>query len=149
VKPRILVAFDFSPIAERALAWAADLQRTSGGPPLRMVHAITSRPPGTADITLDMLLPNENELGGLEVSMREAAHRVGAEAQAEVVIAASGLGDIILDVAKREAVDLIVMGTHGRTGVKRAVLGSVAEHVMRHADCPVVAVHQSKNERAA
>lgn len=46
----------------------------------------------------------------------------------------------ILDLAAREGCDLIVMGTHGRTGIRRAVLGSVAEAVSRNADCPVVTV---------
>ncbi len=46
----------------------------------------------------------------------------------------------IIETAQREAVDLIVMGTHGRTGVGRAVLGSIAEKVMRRASCPVLTV---------
>lgn len=46
----------------------------------------------------------------------------------------------IIEAANREGVDLIVMGTHGRTGVGRAVLGSVAEQVMRRAPCPVLTV---------
>jgi universal stress protein A len=141
MKPQILVPFDFSATAERALAWAADLQRSTGAGPIRMVHAITSRPPGTADITLDLLLPDETEILALEASMRVAAERVGARADGGVTIASSAVGDILLDVAKQNGIDLIVMGTHGRTGVKRLVLGSVAEHVVRHAGCPVVVVH--------
>jgi nucleotide-binding universal stress UspA family protein len=46
----------------------------------------------------------------------------------------------ILDTARREYVDLIVMGTHGRTGLAHLVLGSVAEQVMRLASCPVLTV---------
>lgn len=44
----------------------------------------------------------------------------------------------IIEAATRDPFDLIVMGTHGRTGIGRVVLGSVAEQVMRHAPCPVL-----------
>jgi nucleotide-binding universal stress UspA family protein len=53
---------------------------------------------------------------------------------------------IIVDVAKEEGADMIVIGTHGRTGLSRLVAGSVAEEVIRHANCPVVAVRQSSPE---
>jgi len=46
----------------------------------------------------------------------------------------------ILRVAKEEEVDLIVMGTHGRTGIAHALIGSVAEKVVRHAHCPVLTI---------
>ena len=48
--------------------------------------------------------------------------------------------DQIVSVAREEAVDLIVMGTHGRTGLRRALIGSVAERVVRHAPCTVMVV---------
>jgi len=46
----------------------------------------------------------------------------------------------IVDLARKEAVDLIVMSTHGRTGLKHALIGSVAERVVRKAPCPVLVV---------
>ncbi len=48
----------------------------------------------------------------------------------------------ILDLAEREGVDLIVIGSHGRTGLSRLLMGSVAEAVVRHAACPVITVKQ-------
>ena len=47
-------------------------------------------------------------------------------------------GTAIVDTAQREACDVIVMATHGRSGIVRALLGSVADHVVRHADCAVL-----------
>ena len=143
MKPRIFVPFDFSASAERALAWAVDLQRTSGADAIRIVHAINSRPPGTGDVSLDMLLPNEGEVAALEKKMLDSARKYGGEAIAKVVARANTVGDIILDDAQTTDSDLIVIGTHGRTGVKRIVFGSVAEHVVRHAPCPVVTVRAS------
>jgi nucleotide-binding universal stress UspA family protein len=141
MQPKILVPFDFSTSAERALAWAADLQKTTGAAALQLVHAINSRPLGSDEVALQILLPNEAEIAGLERSMLEAAHRHGAAATGKVVIRASAVADIILDAALDMDAELIVMGTHGRTGVKRLFLGSVAEHVLRHSVCPVVTVH--------
>ena len=141
MKPRILVPFDFGASAERALAWAADLRKATGAEPLQMVHAINSRPAGVVDVSSQMLLPTEEETRALERSMVEAARRCGSPASAKVAVGASQVGDIILDAARAGGAELIVMGTHGRTGVKRLLLGSVAEHLLRHADCPVVTVH--------
>lgn len=68
-------------------------------------------------------------------SMREA----GVEVE-EVVVEAVSPHEAILKVADERQVDLIVMGTHGRTGLARAVIGSVADRVIRHAKLPVVLV---------
>jgi nucleotide-binding universal stress UspA family protein len=141
MKPRIVVAFDFSPAAVQALAWSADLRRATGGPPLHLIHAINSRPAGVGDVSLGALLPNAQEIQVLERSMVEAAQLQGSDATAEVRIGTSNVGDLVLDAAKAAGAEVVVMGSHGRTGVRRLVLGSVAEHVLRHADCPVVTVH--------
>jgi nucleotide-binding universal stress UspA family protein len=140
MKPKILLPFDFSETAERALAWAADFQRTTGAPALELLHAISSRPPGTQELPLEMLLPDAKETAELEGMMIEGARRREAAAIASVRIGASPVGDIILDAAASSGAELIVMGSYGRTGIKRLLLGSVAEHVLRHAKCPVVIV---------
>ena len=140
MKPRILVPFDFSASAERAIAWAVDLQRTSGADAIRIVHGINARPPGTGDVSLEMLLPNDAEVAALEKKMIDTAKKYGGEAVAKVVARSSTVGDILLAEAEQAGSELIVMGTHGRTGVKRILFGSVAEHVVRHAPCPVVTV---------
>ena len=54
----------------------------------------------------------------------------------------------LVNYAREENVDLIVMGTHGRTGLKRLLLGSVAEAVVRHAPCPVLLVKQGSAKHA-
>jgi len=140
MKPRIFVPFDFSVGAERALAWAVEFQRTSGADAIRIVHGINSRPPGTGDVSLDVLLPSDGEIAALEKKMLDSAQKYGGEAVAKVVARANTVADIIIDEAQTTGCELIVMGTHGRTGVKRIVFGSVAEHVVRHAPCPVVTV---------
>jgi nucleotide-binding universal stress UspA family protein len=91
-------------------------------------------------------VPNAAELAELERTMVEKARSLEAAAVATVWIRASNVGDIILDAAEHFGAELIVMGSHGRTGVKRLILGSVAEHVLRHAKCPVVTVRASHLE---
>lgn len=54
--------------------------------------------------------------------------------------------DDILSYAEDNDIDVIVMGTHGRTGVKRALLGSVTENVVRHSEIPVLTVHRDPEE---
>jgi nucleotide-binding universal stress UspA family protein len=55
----------------------------------------------------------------------------------------------IVEQAKAEGADLIVMCTHGRTGLPHVVMGSVTEKVVRHAPCPVISIHPSWEEKAA
>lgn len=141
MKPRIVVPFDFSDTAERALAWAADFQRTTNAPALHIVHAISSRPAGATALPVERMLPDEDEIAKLEGAMLEKARRAEASATAAVWIRASKVADIILDATASEKAELVVMGSHGRSGVRRIILGSVAEHVLRHAKCPVVTVH--------
>jgi len=143
MKPRIMIPFDFSETADAALAWAADLRATAGGPPLEMVHAVDARQLGTPEFPLNPVLPDEEEVRRLEQTMRAAASRHQAEANVHVIFRASEVPHTVIEAAKELRADLIVMGTHGLTGVRRLLLGSVAEHVVRHAPCPVVTVRSS------
>lgn len=60
--------------------------------------------------------------------------------RAEHVVTLGAPAEKIVDYARENGVDLIVMGTHGRTGLRRALMGSIAESVVRHAECPVLAL---------
>lgn len=74
-----------------------------------------------------------SELEGVAASIRAA----GASS-VDIVIEEGTPGQAIVDTAVREGCDLIIMATHGRSGLKRAVLGSVADHVLHNAPCPVL-----------
>lgn len=84
MKPKILVPFDFSDTAERALAWATDLQRTTNAPALQLLHGITSRPAETGNVAAAVLLPNADEIATLEAKMIEKARAYEATATAGV-----------------------------------------------------------------
>jgi nucleotide-binding universal stress UspA family protein len=57
------------------------------------------------------------------------------------VVVGSSVADAIVERASEQACDLIVMSSHALTGIARAVLGSVADAVVREADCPVLVIH--------
>ena len=143
---RILVPLDGSPLAESALGVAARIAHASDGTIL-LVQVIGS--PGTItpymyssdmaqspQLTHDLI---EMEQENAETYLGEIARlNMLAGIQIEPTIVSGSAGMSILDTAKEEDVDLIVMSSHGETGFKRFVLGSVAQYVSRHSPVPVL-----------
>ena len=140
MKPRILLPFDFGEPSMHALLWAVDLQRTIDAPPIQLVHAIDARPGVSSEGPPVITAPSERELHDLEARLREAVRRTEGSASVEIRVETLAVGDILLDVAREKNADLIVMGTHGQRGLERVLLGSVAMHVLRRAECPVVTI---------
>jgi len=137
MQPQILIAYDFGPASEKALRWAIELQRGLGALPLHVVHVLNPVPLVGAESVLPAL--SEDDIAEVREELKRAVHEHGAPAITEVVVAQL-TGEAILETAGRLQADLIVMGTHGRGGLRRIALGSVAEYVVRHASCPVVTV---------
>jgi nucleotide-binding universal stress UspA family protein len=75
-----------------------------------------------------------------------AADEVRGEVPADTLIRSGSPAAEIIAVAQTLPADLIVISTHGRTGLKHVVVGSVTEHVVRHAPCPVLVVRESEHE---
>jgi len=138
---RILCPVDFSPFARRALDHAAALSRWYEAA-LTVVHVTPLMPtvfglePAPSEA---MLAPFDREAVG-----RELATFVGkaAEGRPEPQLRVLGGPTVgtILSLAAESATDLIVLGTHGRSGFERFMLGSVTEKVVRKAPCPVLTV---------
>ena len=89
---------------------------------------------------LDLLRDLEIQARRLVTTAVQGAHVAGIEASGETIMGAPF--DKILEVANQVKADAIVMGTHGRTGLRRLFLGSVAESVLRAAPCPVIVVRE-------
>jgi nucleotide-binding universal stress UspA family protein len=142
---RIVVPTDFSECAEHAWALAQRVSAASGGE-LVLVHVLVEAPPfGETAFTMDRtqgVYEAARAWGqkSLEAWM-EQAQRKGLKAR--VVLRAGAPYREILDLATDERADLIVIGTHGRGGIDRALLGSVADRVVRLAPCPVLTVRAS------
>jgi len=127
---KILLPIDFSVPAERAAGYAATLARSLGAS-IHLVHVLE-------DVTQPTRYEDSrSKLLALAASLAPAAARTSVEVRSGRPATA------IIDAAIDYGCDLIVMATHGRSGVSHLVLGSVAEEVIRHARCPVLAVRQS------
>lgn len=134
----ILAATDFSPGAvpavEAAARWAAQC-----GASLSIVNVFDPSPPAASLLPEDLVTTFSVEARSRAESKLATVRESFAGATAEVV-AHSRAATGICEHARTEATDLIVVGTHGRSGLTRILLGSVAEHVARQAHCAVLAV---------
>ena len=148
----ILVPLDGSELAEIALAAAFDLARLCRAevtllqviPPVEDVIALDR----FHDIHLDEQWATRKGLA-LEY-LNAVCQRTGCDGVTVHPVVAMGLAaETIIDYAHEHPIDLIVMATHGRTGLKRWVYGSVAEKVLRGADLPVLLVRAHALLRAA
>jgi nucleotide-binding universal stress UspA family protein len=138
IPTNILVPIDFSPCAERALDYACALAAKLGAK-VHIVNAIGSALPELSVALTDHMLASlrANNVAVLDklLEPRRAIATFG-----ELRVVDDDPRDAILKAAEDTHADLIVIGTHGRRGLSRMVLGSVAEDVMRRAQCPVLAV---------
>jgi nucleotide-binding universal stress UspA family protein len=141
---RILVPTDFSPTSEAALRYGIALARAFDAK-LFLLHV--PEHPGVA-------AEAEYPIGIYETMKNAANQRLGElltrdetlELNHEYAMRIGNAPDEIVKFAADHEIDLIVMGTHGREGVARVLIGSVAETVVRRATCPVLTVHYPEHE---
>ena len=145
----VLVATDFGNTSNAALDYGRNLARTFGGK-LRLLHVVDAGvmvsaaefyPAGAGDLEAELLSKASAELDALLTE--EDRVRLRAE---PAVRASSSVAGTIIEFAKQTHVDIIVVGTHGRGPLGRFLMGSVAEHVVRHAPCPVLVVRPNEHE---
>lgn len=135
-----LVPVDFSKGSEIALKHAVRMARDNRGK-LILLHVIPSTLafPAEGGAFTDYFATLEREASE---GVKRLASRMGLKGGEYRAIVTSG-GDtarVIANLAKRSRVAMIVMGSHGRTGLQRLMLGSVAERTLRYADRPVLIV---------
>jgi nucleotide-binding universal stress UspA family protein len=135
----ILLATDFSQASEAALAHAARIARRYDAK-MFVAHVIRPDvyqlvPPEAASVTLEQTRRYaEQQMAGLLISgrLRDIPH--------QVVVGTGELWPVLSELLGQHDIDLIVVGTHGRTGVRKLLLGSAAEEIFRLASCPVLTV---------
>jgi nucleotide-binding universal stress UspA family protein len=143
---RMLVPTDFSPASDLAFAYAIDMAVRQGAD-MRLLHVID-------DASFATAYPDGFyvEMPGLRTQLIEEAtgrlQAMAAKCQAAGVstaieVAVGRPARIIGETALNRGTDLIVMGTHGRSGFAHLVLGSVAERLVRTAPCPVLTVRDT------
>ena len=140
----ILYATDFSPAAEAALPYVKGLSRQYGA----TVHAVHVRLPATYPIVGPEMMPQVIEAAEEQAKFEaQELHEMLAGIPHDVSVTEGVLWPTISDTIHDKNIDMIVIGTRGRTGIGRALLGSVAEEIFRRAPCPVLTVgpHISKD----
>jgi len=133
----ILFATDFSPAAVAALPFAAHLAQEFGA----RLYAVHAKAPESYALPATEIWPIVNEQLEKESRNLERALREGyAALNSDVIILEGGVIDVVETVAEAKHADLIILGTSGRRGIGKFILGSVAEEILRRATCPVLTV---------
>jgi len=140
----ILVPIDFSKSCQQAFAYALPLARQFGGE-ITLLHAI--EPPRYA---MDLSYIPMSE-GFPTASMKKELEELGRRMMEpkflkDVVVQVGTAFEVITNTARDCEIDLIVLTTHGKTGLKHVFMGSTAERVVRHAPCPVLVVRKCEHE---
>jgi nucleotide-binding universal stress UspA family protein len=146
----ILVTSDFSDLAREAYRWAASLARGSGAR-IVVAHvleedlaaAIPVLPGGVQPEVIDLPRFREESRKAAAEALEGVAEEFRREGLAAETAIRPGRPFVeIVRLARELPADLIVMGTHGRSGLRHALIGSVAERVVRKSPCPVLTVKQ-------
>jgi nucleotide-binding universal stress UspA family protein len=150
---KILVPVDGSKYSQDAVEYALKIARLTDAKiiVLHVVHLPTyayaySGGQGVSPVAIPAPLPlevSENEKTAakkLVDDVAKMADEAGVDVETKIVDRHPSVPDAIIQFASEADVDLIVMGTKGKTGIKRFLLGSVTESVVHHAHCPVLVV---------
>src|SRR5260370_26142014 len=133
----ILFATDFSPAADAAAPFAIQIARSYGakvsGLHVTRFNDYTSAAPEVWAMMAEAAEKETKEhVRRLDEQLKGIEH--------EVLIGEGNIWEVTLNLLKEKEIDLIVLGTRGRTGLGKALLGSVAEQILRQAPCPVLTV---------
>jgi nucleotide-binding universal stress UspA family protein len=148
---KLLCPVDFSPPSEEALAAASELAAHFAAE-LMVLHAVIPSPVpiggfGAKTADVERIEADREEVA--RRSLQALVERIvddGVVVHPMVVVGEAA--DTILEVARSEGVDLIVLATHGATGWRRWFLGSIADRVLREARCRVLTIHPSGDRSA-
>jgi nucleotide-binding universal stress UspA family protein len=145
---RILVPTDFSDYSKPALRYGCEFARRFGAE-LHLLNSVEDVYPMVPESGM-LLVPPEEYLSGLK---QTAERRLAAIPEAKLVqgipiVRHVAVGTPFVEIvryAKGYEIDLIILGTHGRTGISHMLMGSVAERVVRKAPCPVLTVRPAEH----
>jgi len=139
----IMVPLDGSEFSFRAAKYAIKIAKMSGAD-IICVHSVVNLPYNeyaTAGVVIKQYIDASMEKAEKWYDeVKTMASKEGIKVIGETILDVISVADSIINYAERRNVDMIVIGTKGRTGLKRLVLGSVASGVIGHANCPVLVV---------
>lgn len=144
---KVLVPVDFSSCSEKALQYAQAFARQFGAS-LTLVHVVQFSPiPGTEFSEVDFPAVEQRVIKQSRQELEKTASSLrGENLKIETVLSEGRPATEIARTARETGADLIIISTHGHTGLKHVLLGSVTENVVRHAPCPVLVVRENEHE---
>jgi len=133
----IVFATDFSQTARAAMPFAAEIAQRFGA----KLYAVHAKTPENYALPTTEIWPAVNaQLEQDTKDLKETLHNRFPIVESEVLTAEGGVWAVVEAVAQQKQADLIVVGTNGRRGIGKFILGSVAEEILRRAKCPVLTV---------
>lgn len=143
---RILVAVDFSESSRKALQYAVGFAKEFGGS-ITLVHVLNvPYGAGEAAMVVEFEAFQKSFHLDAEKKMASLLAEFAGSVEADTVITTGGPYREIIKLADERQIDLIVVGTHGRTGIGHFLLGSTAERIVRHAHTPVLVVRDKEHD---
>ena len=146
---RILVPTDFSKSSANALTYGAAFAAKFGAE-LHLLHVVQDLAlfiPEAVMLSPPMMPPVAQFVSAARLALDRAVQELGvAEVRILPEVAEGAPFEEIIRFAREQDIDLIVMGTHGHTGLAHLFMGSVAEKVVRRAPCPVLTVRHPEHE---
>ncbi len=140
---KILCPIDHSDGSKEALKYAVSFAMKNEAK-LYLLHVIDIRSFDESIDTMAAQIPNDETIKQLKTKLLECIpEEIRSDMQIEALVVQGIPFAEIISIAKTNKVDMIVMGTHGRTGLAHIMIGSVSEKVVRKAHCPVLTVRQS------
>jgi universal stress protein A len=140
----ILVPMDFSKISEKALEYAVPLAKQFGAK-ISVLH-VMEPPPYSIDLTY-LPMGEGFPIGSMKKELEALATKtIEPNLLKDVIVQIGTAFEVITNVARDLEADLIVITTHGHTGLKHVFMGSTAERVVRHAPCPVLVVRRHEHD---
>jgi nucleotide-binding universal stress UspA family protein len=138
---KLLAALDFSPLSDQAFHTAAAMAADTGAQ-LVLLHVLQNRSgEELPSYRSHQIMPQHVAAADAKLAERKReANQLGAHLVSTRVEHGSPWYEIVDLLRQDRSFDLVVIGTHGRTGLKHVLLGSVAEKVVQHAPCPVLVV---------
>jgi nucleotide-binding universal stress UspA family protein len=148
----ILAPTDFSTHSERAVRYACQLAERLGAS-LHLLHVLSEILPAGPDPLLMPAMPAQYYKENEDRSRETLSHLInpawGKPASVVTTVRWGSPVESIVAYAIENRIDLITIATHGRTGLSHVLLGSVAEHIVREAPCPVLTIRNNARSRAA
>jgi len=139
----VLVAYDFGETSQKALVYGQNLTRSFGGR-LHVLHVADVIATTASQFYPDH--PGDPEMRAEALALKHLRALVPAGGATLAVRISASPANAIVEYARSIHADVIVVGTHGRDGVSRLLMGSIAEHVVRHAPCPVLVVRRNEHD---